>query len=150
MRSTLPAAAYRWLVSNVVSFAWVRRRPPGRTRYGQPRSRTVADAGERWSALLESVLGATPREFESRILRHYDLQEHPHWQPSAGPLEFAWSHLVVSVVDRRWCHSQDQPPLLCLVTDVPDRPEQRGARRRGVLVASPGSLAVPANLAVRI
>jgi hypothetical protein len=28
---------------------------------------------------------------------------------------------------RRWCHRQDQPPLLCLVTDVPDRPEQRGA-----------------------
>jgi hypothetical protein len=30
----------------------------------------VVNAGERWSALLESVLGATPREFESRILRH--------------------------------------------------------------------------------
>ena len=43
-----------------------------------------------------------------------------------------------------------QPLLLCLVTDVPDRPEQRGARRRGVLVASPGSLAVAANLAVRM
>jgi hypothetical protein len=28
------------------------------------------DAGERWSALLESVLGATPQEFESPILRH--------------------------------------------------------------------------------
>jgi hypothetical protein len=34
------------------------------------RSRTVADLGERWCALLESVLGATLREFESRILRH--------------------------------------------------------------------------------
>src|SRR5262249_25528709 len=34
------------------------------------RSRTVADGGERWPALLESVLGATPQEFESPILRH--------------------------------------------------------------------------------
>src|SRR5215472_13453173 len=37
-------------------------------------SRTVADAGERGPALLESVLGASPREFESRILRHADLR----------------------------------------------------------------------------
>ena len=57
----------------MVSFAWVRGRPPRPIRHGQPRSRTAADAGERWSALLESVLGATPREFESRILRHADL-----------------------------------------------------------------------------
>jgi hypothetical protein len=41
-------------------------------------SRTVADAGERWSALLESVLGATPQEFESPILRHADLRQ-PAW-----------------------------------------------------------------------
>jgi hypothetical protein len=40
-------------------------------------SRTVADGGERWPALLESVLGATPREFESPILRHADLRERP-------------------------------------------------------------------------
>ena len=33
------------------------------------RSRTVVDLGERWCAFLESLLGATPREFESRILR---------------------------------------------------------------------------------
>ena len=58
------------LVSNVVSFAWVRGCPPRPIRHGQPSSRTVADAGERWPTLLESVLGATPREFESRILRH--------------------------------------------------------------------------------
>jgi hypothetical protein len=30
----------------------------------------VTASCERWPALLESVLGATPREFESRILRH--------------------------------------------------------------------------------
>ena len=58
------------LVSDVVSFAWVRGRPPGPTSYGQARSRTGVNPCERWSALLESVLGATPREFESRILRH--------------------------------------------------------------------------------
>jgi hypothetical protein len=28
----------------------------------------------RWCAHLESVLGTTPREFESRILRHADLR----------------------------------------------------------------------------
>jgi hypothetical protein len=32
--------------------------------------------------LLESVLGATPREFESRILRHADLRQHPGWAAS--------------------------------------------------------------------
>jgi hypothetical protein len=71
------AAGNAWpirLVSNVVSFVWVRRRPPRPIRHNQLRSRTVADLGERWSALLESVLGATPREFESRILRHVGLR----------------------------------------------------------------------------
>jgi hypothetical protein len=57
------------LVSNVVSFAGVRGCPPGPIRHGQPRSRTVADAGERHATLLESVLGATPQEFESPILQ---------------------------------------------------------------------------------
>jgi hypothetical protein len=32
--------------------------------------RTAADAGERHATVLESVLGATPQEFESPILRH--------------------------------------------------------------------------------
>ncbi len=50
----------------------VHRRPPG-TRPRWPR--TVADIGERRSAVLESVLGASPREFESRILRHADLRQ---------------------------------------------------------------------------
>ena len=48
--------------------------PSGGVRRCPPRSclrssRTVADTGERRSALLESVLGASPRGFESRILR---------------------------------------------------------------------------------
>ena len=53
--------------------ATVHRRPPT-THLSN--SRTVADVGERWPTLLESVLGATPREFESRILRHGDLRKH--------------------------------------------------------------------------
>src|SRR5215510_640086 len=49
--------------------------PSGTVHRCSPRSclrssRTVADAGERGPALLESVLGATPQEFESPILRH--------------------------------------------------------------------------------
>ena len=34
----------------------------------------LADPGERGPALLESVLGATPQEFESPILRFPDLR----------------------------------------------------------------------------
>jgi hypothetical protein len=49
----------------------VHRRPP---RLCSRRSRTVAAIGERRSALLESVLGATPQEFESPILRRADLR----------------------------------------------------------------------------
>src|SRR5580700_7573669 len=53
---------------------WSHSRPSGgvhrRSRDSHlGRSRTVATGGERWSALLESVLGATPQEFESLILR---------------------------------------------------------------------------------
>jgi hypothetical protein len=55
------------------SFTSVRCRSPTATRSRSDRSRTVAAIGERRCALLESVLGATPREFESRILRHADL-----------------------------------------------------------------------------
>ena len=63
------------LVSVSVSFT-----PSGTVHRCSPRSclrssRTVADAGERGPALLESVLGASPREFESRILRHADLRQ---------------------------------------------------------------------------
>src|SRR5262245_66146846 len=64
-------------VSFVVSFAEIRDRPLRPTGHGHPRSRTDTAWHERWGALLESVLGATPREFESRILRHPDLHEHP-------------------------------------------------------------------------
>ena len=51
------------------------------TRTWLGRSRTVAGVGERRSALLESVLGATPQEFESPILRHTDLRKRDHPAP---------------------------------------------------------------------
>jgi len=51
----------------------VHQRPP---RSCSGRSRTVTDLGERWPALLESVLGATPQEFASPILRRPDLRRH--------------------------------------------------------------------------
>jgi hypothetical protein len=46
----------RLVVSNVVSFARVRGRPPRPIRHGPPSSRTVVNSGERRAALLESVL----------------------------------------------------------------------------------------------
>jgi hypothetical protein len=60
---------------------WSHSSPSGTVHWRSPgsclrSSRTVADSGERWSALLASVLGATPQEFESPILRHVDLREH--------------------------------------------------------------------------
>jgi hypothetical protein len=61
-----PAGHLSQFLSHSPPSAPVHRRPqPSR----QGRSRTMAAIGERWPALLESVLGATPREFESRILR---------------------------------------------------------------------------------
>ena len=87
---------------------------------------------------MESVLGATPREFESRILRHADLQKHRSWQLSHLCPALAWSHLVVSVMSCRWCHRQDQPQLLCLVTGVVNGHERRGARRQSVRPAVQG------------
>ena len=64
-----PAVARR-LVSFSVSFTGVHRRPPPSVREHRRRSRTVANLSEHISAVLESVLGATPQEFESPILRH--------------------------------------------------------------------------------
>jgi len=51
----------------------------------------VADAGEPKPTLLESVLGASPREFESRILRRADLQN-----PNLGNRRLAPGACVVS------------------------------------------------------
>src|ERR1700730_9015061 len=52
----------------------------GRVRRWPPmecwrRLRTLADCREQRAAVLESVLGATPQEFESPILRHAGLRK---------------------------------------------------------------------------
>jgi hypothetical protein len=95
--------------------ATVHRRPP---RSGLRSSRTVADAGERWPALLESVLGASPREFESRILRHAELQEHPMtaagmWAPRGRMVSLMVSNLAaggaIAGISRRYCAWSQAP-----------------------------------------
>ncbi len=115
----------------------VHRRPPG-TRPRWPR--TVADIGERRSAVLESVLGASPREFESRILRRADLQEYPS-RPLAGwGLTHTWAHLVGSFPGRGGCRCRYQSLRLCLVTGIADVPRRRCARRQSVSGATPRAL----------
>ena len=59
-------------VSFLVSFDYVQNRSARTTRGRQPRSRTLSTCAEPSRADLESVLVATPREFESRILRYWD------------------------------------------------------------------------------
>jgi hypothetical protein len=61
----------------------VQRRP--RTAHPR-RSRTVPNPGERRSAVLESVLGTSPREFESRILHQADLRRRAE-QPRSSCLD---------------------------------------------------------------
>jgi hypothetical protein len=53
------------LVSFLVSFSYVRPGSPGHSRPCRRRSQTVTTGGERGPTDLESVLGATPQEFES-------------------------------------------------------------------------------------
>jgi hypothetical protein len=69
--STPDPASGGWAHSRAHSLpaATVHRRPRATHR---PRSRTMAALSERGLAVLESVLGATPQEFESPILRHPD------------------------------------------------------------------------------
>jgi hypothetical protein len=74
-------------VSFVVSFSYVRPGSPGHSRPCQRRSQTATTDGEHGSTDLESVLGATPQEFESLILRQLSPAE-PQNQPiaRAGPV----------------------------------------------------------------
>ena len=58
------------LVPFLVSFSYVLRHPARTTQNRRPRSRTLLTDAERRPTNLESVLGATPQEFESLILRH--------------------------------------------------------------------------------
>ena len=90
----------------------VRRRPVA----ANPRRwRTWADLGGRWSALLESVLGATPREFESRILRYVD-------PPLPGPGR-SWQAAPASV--------SAAPALICSSSDALKRDPEPGQHEGG-------------------
>jgi hypothetical protein len=60
------------MVSVLVSFTSVRRRSQHRSAPTSTPERTTLDAPERSCSDLESGLGASPRGFESRILRHSD------------------------------------------------------------------------------
>ncbi len=83
------------LVSVLVSFAPVQRRSPPTLLPGPPQARTPLSPTEPADEDLESVLGATPHEFESRILRqcltgHYvEGPYRPRWGPSSRPSQLA-------------------------------------------------------------
>jgi hypothetical protein len=72
------------------------RRDRDASHPGDPATRVILPSGagralawrERRDAHLESVLGATPRGFESRILRHADQTKRQSWQPTRGHLVF--------------------------------------------------------------
>jgi hypothetical protein len=72
-------------VSVLVSFTDVRARSATFTNSYMPSSRQVLNVAERWSADLESVLGATPHEFESRILPPLDQAKRGANPLRAGP-----------------------------------------------------------------
>jgi hypothetical protein len=92
-----------------VSFTTARQcSPPSTNRAPRPVTND-RNRGGRCDAVLESVLGATPREFESRILRPADLQEHPSWQLAGGHFALAWAQLAVSIASPGRCHRRDQP-----------------------------------------
>jgi hypothetical protein len=57
------------MVSVLVSFANVQQRPTAHLPNVPPQARTPSRIHEPHRDPLESVLGATPHEFESRILR---------------------------------------------------------------------------------
>ena len=101
----------------------VHQRSPG----AYPRRlRTVATPGERQSAVLESVLGATPREFESRILRHADPRK---YRPRQVQVPMAGHQLIPSATDAQRAEyaAQLRYALLQLLDGCSER-EVRGSR----------------------
>ena len=129
------ACAWAQFWAHSSTYGAVHRRSPGSCSRG---SRTVADAGERRATLLESVLGATPQEFESPILRHADQGKHRSVVPARWRFEARWSHLLVSVLSAQHHLQRDSLPLFCQVTGIADRPEERTARRRSVRLTIQG------------
>src|SRR5258706_14498248 len=80
------------------SFTAVRNRPPATAATALAQ---FADGGELGSAVLESVLGATPREFESRILLDAGLRRCEHgaggqYPPGVLARSQFWSQLRAS------------------------------------------------------
>jgi len=67
-----------------------------------------------------------------------DLQERQPWQLTGARLVLSLSHLSVSVASRVRSRRPAQPQVFCLVTEAPDAPEQKHARRRGVHPAVQG------------
>ena len=63
-------------------------------------------------AHLESVLGATPQEFESPILRHPDLQEHRRVAATKQAPYVKWAHLMGSF-HHPWSPPLPEQPLRC-------------------------------------
>jgi hypothetical protein len=103
-------------------------------------SRTAADPRERWPALLESVLGATPQEFESPILRRADLPERrsrrsSRWRRRAAPCLIFCLSLSPGYMPYYWTNQCDGTLRWLtsyLVRDVAGVPERNRARRPSV------------------
>jgi hypothetical protein len=89
---------------------------------------------------LESVLGATPREFESRILRHTDLRRCEHDAEPNTPMGTYLVSILVSIARFNPSRLRSQQPLLCLVTEATDGPDQDANTPRGVRPAETAEL----------
>ena len=85
-----PGPTASGIVAVPVAFMSVQHRPEPRLGDAAPQVRTPANPLGPPGEQLESVLGATPHEFESRILRR---SEGPHRLDGAGPLR-SQSHRV--------------------------------------------------------
>ena len=83
-----------WLVSNVVSFAWVRGCPLSPIRHSQASSRTVVNPGERGSTLLESVLGATLASSNLASSATLTCGNADRGGRHGGAAERCWSHFL--------------------------------------------------------
>jgi hypothetical protein len=77
------------------------------------------------------VLGATPQEFESPILRRVDLQGFEFDATDEVRRVVTLVSILVSVASLWRVHRQRQQPLLCLVRSTADGAEQSATRRAG-------------------
>jgi hypothetical protein len=99
----------------------MRERPQRPTGRGHPRSRTGTAWHERWGALLESVLGATPQGFESLILRHYDQAQRNRALFASGSgvtSSLIRSHSLSRACSAEGSAASQRSPLTCRVLNV--------------------------------